>query len=135
MIAYSLIAAALVVAVGAVGYGSTSYIANSLESVTNTQLSVRRQLEADMMHDSIRADVFAALIAARDGHADREPEISNDLAEHVARMKKTMSENATLPLGDSVGKQIAKVSPYIASYSARAITIIKDAFHKSVRSG
>jgi methyl-accepting chemotaxis protein len=44
-------------------------------------------------------------------------------------MKKTMSENAALPLGDKVAQQIAKVSPIIDSYAERASTIIKDAFH------
>lgn len=129
LIAYSLIAVALVAAVGAVGYRGTASVSASLGSVADTQLSVQRQLDADMMHDAIRADALSALVAARDGRAGQELEITKDLAEHVARMKKSMSENAALPLGDKVAQQISKVVPVIDSYAERAQIIIKDAFH------
>lgn len=127
--AYSLIAVALVAAVGAIGYVGTFSVNASMKSVVDTQMSVRGQLESDMMHDAVRGDTLSALVAARDGRANMEQEIGKDLSEHVERMKRTMSANAALPLGDRVAKQIATITPMIDSYSERAKIIIKDAFH------
>jgi len=129
LVAYSLIAVVLVAVVGAIGYRSTVSGSASLESVADTQMSVRRQLEADMMHDAVRGDVFSALVSARDGRTGQEQDVIKGLAEHVTRMKKSMSENAALPLGGKVAQQIAKIAPIIDSYSERAKAIIKDAFH------
>lgn len=129
LMAYGLISVALVFSVGAVGYIGTTTVSNGMEKIVDTQLSVRRQLDADMMHDAVRADAFAAVIASHDGHADQEQAIIKDVTEHVERMKKSMGQNAALPLGDKVGRQIAKVSPMIDTYSDRARSIIKDAFH------
>ncbi|MEQ1814215.1 MAG: methyl-accepting chemotaxis protein [Candidatus Nitrotoga sp.] len=129
LVAYSLIATALVAAVGTVGYWGITSIVLSMHSVSNTQQSVRGQLESDMMHDAVRADALSALVAARDGRAGQEPEILKDLTEHIERMKKNMSANAALPLGDKVARQIAQITPMIDSYSNRAMTIVKDAFH------
>lgn len=129
LIAYSLIAVILMAAVGATGYWGI-YSANiGLASVADTQLSVRRQLEADMMHDAIRADVLSAIVNRCEGCTEKEQSITTDLAEHVTRMKKSMDENASLSLGEKVEQQIAKVAPVIDSYAERAKTIIQDAFH------
>ena len=86
LITYSLIAAALVAAVGAVGYSGITSIVSSLHSVSNTQQSVRGQLESDMMHDAVRADALSALVASRDGRTGQEQEILKDLTEHIERI-------------------------------------------------
>lgn len=129
LIAFSFLAASLVAMVGAVGYYGTASLDASLSSVTNTGKSVAIQLEADMMHDAVRGDALAALVAAHDGNSGKEAEVLKDLDEHVTRMRKSMTENAALQLGDAVSKQITKVAPIIDSYAAHAKTIINDAFH------
>ncbi|MEQ1838297.1 MAG: methyl-accepting chemotaxis protein, partial [Candidatus Nitrotoga sp.] len=129
LITYSLIATALVAAVGAVGYSGIISIVSSMQSVANTQQSVRGQLESDMMHDAVRADALSALVAARDGRTGQEQEILKDLTEHIDRMKGNMSANAALPLGDKVAQQIAQITPMIDTYSNRAMAIVKDSFH------
>ncbi|MBI3223093.1 MAG: methyl-accepting chemotaxis protein [Nitrosomonadales bacterium] len=129
LIAFSFMAAALVATVGAVGYYATASMDGSLSSVTDTGNSVAIQLEADMMHDAVRGDALSALVAAHDGESGKEAEILKDLDEHVTRMKKSMTDNAALPLGDAVSQQITKIMPVIDSYAAHAKTIINDAFH------
>lgn len=129
LIVFSVVAAAMVATVGAVGYYGTASLDKSLSSVTDTGKSVATQLEADMMHDAVRGDALSALVAAHEGESAKEADILKDLDEHVTRMKKSMTENAALPLGGEVSQQITKVVPVIDSYAARAKTIINDAFH------
>ncbi|AQR62604.1 hypothetical protein BZG35_13825 [Brevundimonas sp. LM2] len=64
---------------------------------------MRNHMEADMMHDALRSDVLAALLAAQQGRPDQMPAIQADLEEHsenfraaVARNKETAADPATV---------------------------------------
>jgi methyl-accepting chemotaxis protein len=81
--------------------------------------AVQQSMAADMAHDAIRADVYAALHAARTNDASGVAEASKELGEHSASMTNALSANdrATLPAQakEALAKANADLAPYIQS--------------------
>ena len=63
----TLIAAALLglVAMGVIGHLGQRDLLASLEDQSASALSLRHHMQADMMHDALRGDVLAAMLAGR----------------------------------------------------------------------
>ncbi|OYY93221.1 MAG: hypothetical protein B7Y41_12925 [Hydrogenophilales bacterium 28-61-23] len=111
-------------ALAGVGLFNTQRLGNGLIEVVDTGQAVRRQMDADMMHDSIRGDVFAALLAARDGQTSRIQEIQKDLTAHIERLKKNIDDNAKASLGEAVHKQSDATMPTVNRYASTAQEIV-----------
>ena len=81
----------------ALGSGSGLLIAASLNGSMSDSARIadvlRNHMQADMMHDALRADVLAALLAARTGDAAAMPGIRADLEEHSANFRAAIDEN------------------------------------------
>lgn len=98
----SLIFALLLGGIGLWGYHSMT------EALVQNETSIsamRKHMEADMMHDAIRADVLAALLAAP-GDAGAAKEVTEAFDEHTARMRKVIAENAEAQLPEDVAQAI-----------------------------
>ncbi len=90
-----------------------------------TNITVRRQMDSDMMHDGIRADVYRALlVSAQQTHAQHAQDIQKDIQEHTERLQKNMTENAKHPISLEVGKQLNDIQPSVTSYIQQAKAII-----------
>ncbi|MFZ9406020.1 MAG: hypothetical protein ACO26U_02890, partial [Burkholderiaceae bacterium] len=103
-------AAALVIAVAFGGLQATWQMRNALAETTTTASAIRAQLEADMMHDALRADAYRALAV---GGADAEvaASIRKDLAEHAAHLREQVGELSALELPEALKSHVAKVKP------------------------
>jgi methyl-accepting chemotaxis protein len=113
------------------GGGSLRKLIDLDEVVTEANeigLAVRRQKDADMMHDAINSDVLAALLAATDGDAKKGGEIAGELAEHTARFEKNLSENAAARLPQAALDQANKMKPVLSRYTSTAKQLIDTAF-------
>jgi methyl-accepting chemotaxis protein len=120
LIMAGLVLAALLALAG-VGVFNTERLDKALGHVGDTGQAVKRQMDADMMHDAIRSDVLAAILAAREGTL--KPEAS-DLREHVARLKKAIADNASLDLGADVHSAARSVMPSLERYVGTAEEIM-----------
>jgi methyl-accepting chemotaxis protein len=101
------------------------------------QLSVMagNQLEADMMHDALRADAYFAVVrgtaAADESGAEARPEIEADVREHRERMDRMLAENAELAkalAADEIRAAIADAEASLDGYVASAGEIVAAAF-------
>jgi methyl-accepting chemotaxis protein len=81
----------------ALGSGSGLLIAASLNGSMSDSARIaevlRNHMQADMMHDALRADVLAALLAARTGDTGSMAGIQADLKEHSANFRAAIDEN------------------------------------------
>jgi len=89
----------------------------------NTQ-ALRNQLEADMMHDAIKADLYEALHARALGDEDKLAGARAGLDEHVAWFRRVVDENATLPLDTATAGAVAAVRPALDHYVAAAQSLM-----------
>jgi methyl-accepting chemotaxis protein len=114
----------LALVIGGVALRTFGRIGESVDELTTVSNAVRHHMDADMMHDAIRADVLAALAAAT-------PEdivtAERDAVEHGDRLGERMDENAALSLPEELLEAIAGVAEPLAAYRESALRLIRQA--------
>lgn len=120
LIAMTALVLLAMLALSGVGLLNTQRLESALIQVSDTGQAVRRQMDADMMHDAIRSDVLAALLAAREGNAEKIQEIQRDLANHSERLKQNIETNAKSDLGATVKVQTETTQPILTRYITTA---------------
>jgi methyl-accepting chemotaxis protein len=108
---------AMVAATGAVGFIGSSNINDGMHQMTVATTALRNHMEGDMMHDALRADVLAALLADT---TDAQKQVADDLREHSDNFRKMIEENEKADLGQAVNAQLAAVRPKLDAYIAGA---------------
>jgi len=103
---------------------NTLRLDGALLQVNDTGQALRLQMDADMMHDAIRADVLAALLAARDGQVEKIQEVQRELATHSSRLKSNIATNAKADLGEAVHAQTQNTEPSLNRYLAAAQDVV-----------
>ncbi|MCY1285011.1 Methyl-accepting chemotaxis protein (MCP) signaling domain protein [compost metagenome] len=118
--AISVLAAALL---GGIGYWGQTELADALAENQLSVSALRNHLEGDMMHDALRADVLAALVV-QPGDAAGAEQVRTDLREHSEWFRRTLGENARLPLTPEIRSAIAESQPALESYIGEAERIV-----------
>lgn len=108
---------------GATGTLGFARLHDAVGDITATAAAVRRQMDADMMHDAIRSDVLAALLAARD-EPQASAEIRADLEGHVVRLRRNIDENLAAGLGPEVVAFATQTRAVVGRYVASALAIV-----------
>ena len=112
-------ATALTVTAGAglVGLEGTGGSATELLAASE---ATRAALEADMMHDAVRADVLSAILS--DGGQERYAAAA-ELAEHSDTLRDRLDAVAAAGLGDEVSGAVDEVGPAVEEYLTAAADI------------
>lgn len=128
--AMPLLAALSMLSLAFVGLRNIQQLSEGISSTANTGQAVRRQMDADMMHDAIRSDILAIVLGSRDGAKEKINEAQKDLNEHIERFAKDLSDNAQSGLPKAVIEQIQKVMPAMEAYAEQA-RLISDESNKN----
>ncbi|MEK1941976.1 MAG: methyl-accepting chemotaxis protein, partial [Pseudomonas sp.] len=93
-----------------------SFIGNHqvAEAVRANQVSLnalRNHMEADMMHDALRADVLAAMLVGLGKSSTTAAEARSSLEEHAGHFREVLAENLKLPVNDAIKAGLNKVKP------------------------
>ncbi|MBL8445632.1 MAG: methyl-accepting chemotaxis protein [Zoogloeaceae bacterium] len=96
----------------------------TIGEMQETTGAVRLQMDADMMHDAVRADVLAAILAGRDGDSAGIDEIVSELGSHLSRLRDNVAKNGSADLGVEVGRLTAEARVVIDRYSAGATAAV-----------
>lgn len=112
-------------AIGVCGYALLG-IAERLQNVVATTTAIRSHMHGDMMHDALRGDVLAAMLART--IEEREAAVK-DLDEHSRLFQEDLQANRKLPLTPAVHATIAATDAELRSYieAARAQAIAASA--------
>ena len=97
--------------------------------------ALKNQMQADMMHDALRADVLAALLAGQKPEAERTEDakrIVDDLKEHAGTFREGLAENEKLPLNDVLKRSIADSGDALNAYIQSAESIVSLALKDTV---
>lgn len=118
----------LTLLVGGTGWWGTREFQADMQQSTTAAAALRNQVEADMMHDALRADVLAAIVASGRGAADQRAQIEADLLDHIATMKERLAENAQLPLPDEIKTALRAAEEPLHAYMEAAEKTVATAF-------
>lgn len=98
------------------------------DSMTITK-ALRTQIEADMMHDGLRADVLYAIKLANDHDYTARDEAIAGTQEHVENFNRLIGEVETMNLSPAVNEQLAKLKEPLDRYTKAATKITADVFN------
>jgi methyl-accepting chemotaxis protein len=110
----------LMIVLGVSGERALSTSGDSLNRVVQTGGALRNHLEGDMMHDALRADVLAALLAETPAEWQA---VTSNLDEHSNHFREMLAANDKLAPED-VKEQLREVGPALDTYISSAERII-----------
>ena len=108
-------------ALGAVGLAVVDRRNDAGDDIARYSEAARAQLEADMMHDALRADVLSSILA-RD--AREFAEVETDLAAHAKTLREAVGKNASAGLGLKADAAIRDVQAPLEAYLRSAEEIV-----------
>lgn len=107
-----------------VGIWSASTLTHNSENVTRSAQVLRNHMQADMMHDALRADVFASLLASNPAAGVAFDSVKADLSEHVASFLKMIAANKALATDAATQTVLAGVEKPLLAYIDSANKIV-----------
>ncbi|MBL8511943.1 MAG: methyl-accepting chemotaxis protein, partial [Betaproteobacteria bacterium] len=91
MIGFGAVGAAFSVLLGIVGYGAINTQGEAQARSVQATNALRDQMDADMMHDALRADVLMAMRAGAKKDAAMQKAAGDDVAEHSKKMREALA--------------------------------------------
>lgn len=112
---------------GATGVGiwSASILSENNAEVARTAHILRNHMQADMMHDALRSDALASLLASNPAAGIDVDTVKADLAEHEASFREMLDANKALAADDKTKTILASVEPPLLAYIASASQIVE----------
>jgi methyl-accepting chemotaxis protein len=110
--------------------GLVSYFDNArtAEAITENQTilsALHNHLDADMMHDALRADVLEALLVGLGKSTSSPDEIRSSIQEHAERFRRVLADNQQLDTNKAIKAGLQRVQPSLNSYIAAAEQIVR----------
>ena len=119
---FSVASALLAAVVGLVGWRGAQELERAQTALVETLEASSNHMDADMMHDALRADVLAAILAGRDGTgAD---EVKQALQEHSERFEADLAKNAQFHLAPEVVAAVEEARPALDAYVKAARSML-----------
>ncbi|MBY5558986.1 HAMP domain-containing protein [Rhizobium leguminosarum] len=111
---------------GATGVGiwSASILSENNAEGARTAQILRNHMQADMMHDALRSDALASLLASNPAAGIDVDTVKADLAEHEASFREMLDANKALAADDKTKTILASVEPPLLAYIASATQIV-----------
>jgi len=112
----------LALSVGVSGYWGISRTGSGLTEVAVTGMALRNHLDANLMHNALRADVFSALVA--EGAKDQSL-VWSQIEEHSKRFKDSLAANRQLNIDPQVKAALEEAQPALEEYIQSAQEMAK----------
>lgn len=111
-------------ALGGTGYFNINGLQNNLSLLTQSQIMLRQQLEADMMHDAIRGDVLKAILHQKSGETAQISETQKELKDHINNFQAMMAANGKAITVQSTRQQFDKTQAFVTRYLQSAQSLM-----------
>ena len=105
---------------GGAGYIGLTQSNDGLTASITATSAVLNQMQADMMHDALRADVLYALQTGPDGSEQLRGEIQTDVAAHIDDFSSSIANLMALDLDETIRAQVVQVLPLLQAYGEAA---------------
>ncbi len=117
LVGFSAIGFVLSATVGLTGLFGIRSLTRSLNDVQTSGMAIRNHMQADMMHDAMRGDVLASLLAST---PDAQREAISDAKEHSENFRQSLDANNGLHLSDSIRKAMSDAQQPLDQYVTAA---------------
>ncbi|MDF9773832.1 methyl-accepting chemotaxis protein [Pseudomonas baetica] len=107
-----------------VSYLGNIRMAEAVDDNNVSMAALRNHLEADMMHDALRADVMSAMLVGLNKSTSSKAEVRSSIEEHTQRFREVLGENLKLPVNDTIKAGLNKVKPSLDTYIGAAERIV-----------
>jgi methyl-accepting chemotaxis protein len=111
----------IAVIVGCLNYWDLRVISDDVRGGSNAIMALRSSMDADMMHDALRADVLGARLAAETKDQAGLTQALEDMREHADRLRKNMADVEKRDLGPQLKALVAQVTPVLEAYVTSAL--------------
>ncbi len=127
LLSLTLLGAVGTVIVGAVGYVSLNRSVASVDALVSANAAQRSEMDADMMHDAIRSDVYSALLAAQTANDKRAKQALTDLTDHATQFMASMKDVRSAAVDSEVIARMEQIEPKQAEYVKKAHAVVENA--------
>jgi methyl-accepting chemotaxis protein len=107
------------------------YAEGKLVDASSRQLlissALKNHMDVDMMHDAIRGDILATLLAASKNDHNGITKAKSDLNEHSDNIRASVEANSKLELDSDVKRLLSNLEPVVNSYVVSAGKLISSA--------
>ncbi|NJM35974.1 MAG: HAMP domain-containing protein [Rhodomicrobium sp.] len=117
----------LIAGLGAASYTIASALGYQLRQVETLAVTLRNHTVGDMLHDGLRADVYAALFAARFA-SEKKDAIIAETGEHADEFRSVIEKNRAVKLPDAARSAVDAVEAPLQAYIDSATRIVSAAF-------
>jgi methyl-accepting chemotaxis protein len=135
LIALALIGAATMLVVGLVGYNRLEQLMGTTAGMVVNNSSQRAQMNADMMHDATRADVFAALVSMQKQQTESLRQSQTDFNDNARELESSLQTVANLTQQTTVKQHLTSLTPTVREYLATARSLVDQAVANRAPSG
>ena len=98
------------------GYLGNTRMADAVQDNDVSMTVLRNHMEADMMHDALRADVLSAMLVGLGKSTSTPAEVNSSIKEHAEHFREVLAENLKLPLDASIKASLEKIKPSLDTY-------------------
>ena len=120
----SLATLAFVAIVGVIGYAAVASLDQAMDSVTANGSAIKDQLQADMAHDALRADVLSALMAASQDNGAEVQAAHKSADQRAAAFNERLASMERGATDAVLSKAMAGVRPDANAYLKSAADIV-----------
>jgi methyl-accepting chemotaxis protein len=119
-------AAVMVLCTASAGAGlwSTSRLDSALREANTSASVLRNHMEADMMHDALRADVLSSQLAGDATSGIHLDDVRKDIAAHTAIFRKALADNDALATDPASRAALAEVTAPLDTYIKSASQMV-----------
>nr|WP_027924682.1 methyl-accepting chemotaxis protein [Pseudomonas sp. URMO17WK12:I12] len=110
--------------VSLVSYVGNTQMADAVNESEVSMTALRNHLEADMMHDALRADVLSAMLVGLGKSTSSKADVHSSIEEHAKHFRDVLGENLKLPVNDTLKTALNKVKPSLDTYISAAERIV-----------
>ncbi len=110
--------------IGLVSYLGNGQMAHAVQDNDVSMSALRNHLEADMMHDALRADVLSAMLVGLGKSTSSQAEVRSSLEEHTGHFRQMLGDNLKLPVNGTLKTALNQIKPSLDTYISAAERIV-----------
>ena len=102
--------------VSLVSYVGNLRMATAVSDNAVSMSALRNHMEADMMHDALRADVYSAMLVGLGKSTSTAAEVRASIDEHAGHFRAVLEENIKLPINPALRTALEQIKPSLDTY-------------------
>ena len=119
---------AFVCLIGLVGLQAVRTLDQSMDAISANGVAMKNQLQADQVHDALRADVLAARLASASGDAAMQQAVRRDASQHAALFRQLLDAMEAVATDAELKLVMARVRADAQTYLGKASAMVALSF-------